>query len=306
MVPMAMSNGTTKASPTHHSGRRFTTRELALVREVVETCSGLSRTELARTVCELVGWKRAAGGLKAQECLEFLERLEGSGTLALPAKQPRRPVGSRTHVPVTARGERGRDLVGDVADYAPIEVEAVETPDQRLLFRELVGRYHYLGHAVPFGAHLRYLVLACKPQRTVVGCIQFSSPAWRMAARDAWIGWDDATRERNLQRVVNNSRFLILPWVRITNLASSVLSAATRCVKRDWPHHYAVEPLLVETLVDTSRYRGHCYLAANWICVGQTTGRGRMDREHLRHGQAIKTVWVYPLVKGAAQRLRQG
>ena len=299
-----MSTGTEKSDPTQHSGREFTAKELALVREVVESCSGLSRTELARTVCELLGWKRAAGGLKAQECREFLERLEAAGALALPDKQPRRPVGSRTHVPVTALGERGRDLVGDVIDYAPIEVEAVETAEQRLLFRELVGRYHYLGHAVPFGAHLRYLVFASRPQRAVVGCIQFSSPAWRMAARDAWIGWEDDTRERNLQRVVNNSRFLILPWVRVTNLASRVLSLAVRRVERDWPRRYAVEPLLVETLVDPSRYRGHCYLAANWICVGQTAGRGRMDREHRRHGTAVKTVWVYPLVKDASQRLR--
>jgi hypothetical protein len=300
-----MSTGTKKGDPTYHSGRGFTARELTLVREVVESCSGLSRTELARTICELLGWKRSAGGLKAQECREFLERLEVAGAVALPDRQARRPVGSRTHVPVTARGERGCDLVGDIVDYGPIELEAVETPDQRLLFRELVGRYHYLGHAVPFGAHLRYLVFASQPERTVVGCLQFSSPAWRMAARDAWIGWEDGTRERNLQRVVNNSRFLILPWVRVTNLASHVLSLATRRVERDWPRRYAVEPLLVETLVDPSRYRGHCYLAANWICVGQTTGRGRMDREHLRHGQAVKTVWVYPLVKDAARRLRQ-
>jgi hypothetical protein len=234
-----------------------------------------------------------------------LERLDAVGGLALPDKQLRRPVGSRTHVPVTARGDRGRDLVGEVSELAPIELEAVETPDQRLLFRELVGRYHYLGHAVPFGAHLRYLVFASKPEATVVGCLQFSSPAWRMAARDAWVGWEDGTRERNLQRVVNNSRFLILPWVRVTNLASKVLSLATRRVQLDWSRRYAVEPLLVETLVDPSRYRGHCYLAANWICVGQTVGRGRMDREHRRHGVAVKTVWVYPLVKDAAQRLRQ-
>lgn len=304
MVPVSMSKGTGNSGGAYHCGREFTAEELALVREVVESCSGLSRTELARTVCELLGWTRAAGGLKAWECLEFLARLEVAGVLALPEKQRRRPVGSRTHVPVTARGERGRDLVGDVADFAPIELEAVETPDQRLLFRELVGRYHYLGHAMPFGAHLRYLVLASTPQRAVVGCVQFSSPAWRMAARDVWIGWDDGTRERNLQRVVNNSRFLILPWVRVSNLASRVLSVATRRMERDWPQRFAVEPLLVETLVDPRRYRGHCYLAANWICVGQTTGRGRMDREHRRHGQAVKTVWVYPLVQHAAQRLR--
>jgi len=305
MVPVAMAHGTETETPTRYSGRKFTPKELTLVREVVESCSGLSRTELARTVCELLAWKRPSGELKAQECREFLERLESAGVLGLPGKERRRPLGSRTRVPVTARGERGRELVGEVGEFAPIELEAVETPDQRLLFRELVGRHHYLGHAVPFGAHLRYLVYASRPERTAVGCVQFSSPAWRMAVRDAWIGWDDATRQRNLQRVANNSRFLILPWVRVENLASSVLSLAVRRLWVDWPRRYGVEVLLVETLVDTSRYRGHCYRAANWIRLGETAGRGRMDREHLRHGASTKTVLVYPLVKDAAHRLRQ-
>jgi len=305
MVPVAMDHGTETEAPSRYSGRKFTPKELILIREVVESCSGLSPKELAQTVCELLGWKRPSGGLKAQECWEFLERLESAGVLELPEKQRRRPLGSRTSVPVTARGDRGRDLVGEVGDFAPIEIEAVQAEDQRLLFRELVGRHHYLGHKVPFGALLRYLVYASRPERAVVGCVQFSSPAWRMAARDAWIAWDDATRQRNLQRVVNNSRFLILPWVRVKNLASRVLSLATRRLIVDWPRRYGVEVLLVETLVDTSRYSGHCYRAANWIRLGETTGRGRMDREHLRHGASTKTVLVYPLVKDAARRLRQ-
>lgn len=287
------------------SGRDFKPAELDLIREVVQSCSGLSRKELAQTVCELLGWRRLSGALKWRECGDFLDRLEAAGRLALPDKRPRRPKGSRTRVPVTARGERGRDLVGEVSELSPIELEAVETTDQRLLFRELVGRHHYLGHAVPFGAHLRYLVYGSRPERTVVGCVQFSSPAWRMAARDAWIGWNDPTRQRNLQRIVNNSRFLILPWVRIQNLASVVLSLSARRVRVDWPRRYGVEILLLETLVDKSRYRGDCYRAANWICLGQTSGRGRMDRGHLRHGAAIKKVLVYPLVKHAARRLRE-
>jgi len=293
-------------APDRYNGRRFTPKELALIHEVVESCSGLSRKELAQTICELLGWKRASGRLKAQECWEFLDRLEAAGTLALPEKQRRRPVGSHTSVPVTARGEPGRDLIGEVGDFAPIEVEPVETADQRLLFRELVGRHHYLGHKVPFGAHLRYLVYASRPERAVVGCVQFSSPAWRMAVRDAWVGWDDATRERNLPRVVNNSRLLILPWVRVTNLASRLLSLVLRRLAPDWRSRYGVDVLLVETLVDTSRYHGGCYRAANWIPLGETAGRGRMDREHLRHGAATKTVLVYPLVRDAARKLREG
>jgi uncharacterized protein DUF4338 len=300
-----MSHGIERETPTRFSGRQFTPTELSLIHEIVETCSGLSRKELAQTVCELLGWKRPSGGLKARECREFLEKLDSAGALTLPEKAATRPVGSRTRVPVTERGAPGRELAGEVSEFAPIEVEVVETADQRLLFRELIGRYHYLGHKVPFGAHLRYLVYASRPVRAVVGCAQFSSPAWRMATRDAWIGWDDATRKRNLQRVVSNSRFLLLPWVRIQNLASVVLSLSVRRLGIDWPARYGVEVRLVETLVDAHRYSGHCYRAANWICLGQTTGRGRMDYAHLRHGAATKTVWVYPLVKDAPRRLRQ-
>jgi hypothetical protein len=300
-----MAQETEPEAPDRYCGRRFRPKELALIREVVESCAGLSRKELAQTICELLGWKRRSGRLKALECGEFLERLEAAGVLALPQRQRRRPLGSHTSVPVTARGERGAELVGEVGNFAPIEIEAVETLDQRLLFRELVGRHHYLGHKVPFGAHLRYLLYACRPERTVVGCIQFSSAAWRMAVRDAWIGWDDTTRRRNLPQVVNNSRFLLLPWVRVKNLASTMLSLALRRVRADWPRHYGVEVLLAETLVDTARYSGHCYRAANWIHIGQTTGRGRMDREHVRHGASIKALWVYPLVRNAVKRLRE-
>jgi hypothetical protein len=285
-------------------GRDFKPAELELMREVVHSCPGLSQKELAQTVCELLGWKRPSGALKARECLEFLQRLAAEGQVGLPDKRPRRPKGSRTRVPVTARGERGCELVGEVGEFSPIELEAVETSDQRLLFRELVGRHHFLGHTVPFGAHLRYLAYISRPEQTVVGCVQFSSPAWRMAVRDAWIGWDEPARQLNLQRIVNNSRFLILPWVRVRNLASVVLSLALRRVRLDWPRRYGVEILLVETLVDQGRYRGDCYRAANWICLGQTSGRGRMDRRHLRHGAAVKTVFVYPLVKDAARHLR--
>jgi hypothetical protein len=304
MVPVAMNPGA-EARGERFSGREFKPAELELIREVVQSCSGLSQKELAHTVCELLSWRRPSGALKTRECLEFLQRLDTAGFVGLPDKRPWRPKGSRTRVPVTGRGERGRELVGEVGEFSPIELDVVETADQRLLFRELVGGHHYLGHAVPFGAHLRYLAYASRPERTVVGCVQFSSPAWRMAARDAWVGWDEPTRQRKLQRIVNNSRFLILPWVRIRNLASVVLSLAVRRVRLDWPRRYGVEILLVETLVDASRYRGDCYRAANWIYLGQTSGRGRMDRRHLRHGAAVKAVFVYPLVSDAARRLKE-
>lgn len=295
-----------EASNATFCGRLFTPSELELVREVLGTFGGLSRIELARTVCELLEWTRPNGGLKGRECLDLLERLERDGLIELPEKRPGRPVGTRTRVPHTAEGDPRPPLQGEISTFQPIVLEQVQDQEQRLLFRELVGRHHYLGHAVPFGAHLRYLAYASKPERVVVGGLQFSSPAWRIAVRDRWIGWDEATRKRNLQRIVNNSRFLILPWVRVRNLASTVLSLGARGVEQDWPARYGIEPLLFETLVDRSRYGGGCYRAANWVELGVTAGRGRMDREHARHDASPKTVLIYPLVRNVCRRLREG
>jgi hypothetical protein len=287
------------------SGRSFDRRELALIQEVVGSCGGLSRMELAHTVCELLGWTRSNGGLKARECREFLERLEAEGVLRLPAKRAGKPVGTRTRVPVTAQGEVQPRLVASVSDVQPIQLVAVASREERLLFRELVGRHHYLGYAVPFGAQMQYLVYGCEPERRVLACLQFLSAAWRMAARDQWIGWGGAARERNLPRVVNNSRFLIMPWVEVPNLASTILSLAARRLKEDWPRRYGTVPLLLETLVDPVRYRGGCYRAANWQEVGVTSGRGRMDREHLRHQAAPKIVFVYALARDARRKLQE-
>ena len=286
------------------AGRRFTPHELTLIREVVDSCGGLSRMELAHTICELIGWKRPQGSLKGRECREFLERLQTQGVVTLPEKLAGRPAGSVTRVPRTERGEAGEELVGPVSRFAPVVMQPVVEPDERLWFRELVGRYHYLGHRVPYGAHLRYLVFVSKPERQVVGCLQFSSAAWRLSVRDRWIGWSDQTRSHRLQRIVCNSRFLILPWVHVKNLASCVLAQAAKRLPKDWRARYSVEPLLIETLVDPRRYTGSCYKAANWVCLGSTAGRGRMDRAKKRQGAEPKLVFVYPLARHAVQRLR--
>lgn len=285
-------------------GHGVSSRGLDLVRTIIGDYPTLSREELAATVCELLEWKRPTGRLKARECREWLERLSAAGMIALPPKRAGRPGGTATSIPRTARGEAQPVVSGTVRDIAPILIERVTTPDQRRLFRELVGRYHYLGHTVPFGAHLRYLVVASQPVRQVVGCVQFSSAAWRMAARDRWIGWNDRTRARHLPRVVNNSRLLILPWVRVKNLASTILSQAARALVADWPRLYGVTPLLLETLVDPVRFDGASYRAGNWIVVGTTSGRGRADRTH-RAVRRPKRVLLYPLVREAAQHLRE-
>jgi hypothetical protein len=188
-----------------------------------------------------------------------------------------------------------------VEQFAPLNIELVESRQQRQLFRQLLSRYHYLGYAMPYGARLQYLVYVSRPRREVVGCVQFSSPAWRMKVRDQWIGWDDATRQLRLQHIVNNSRLLVV--ARIRNLASMVLSGVLRRLRTDWRRQYGLDPWLVETLVDGQRFYGGCYRAANFIVLGETSGRGRMDRTHQRHGAQIKTVLVYPLVKNARRRL---
>lgn len=285
-------------------GREFTAKEVTLIREVVDVCSGLSRFELANTVCELLDWKRPGGGLKMRECRDLLEVLESRGVLTLPAKKTCGNTAPRKSRSPSADEPAHSGLCGSVEAFSPLEVAQVTTQRQRELFRDLVSQRHYLGYAMPFGARLQYLVYVNRPRREAVGCVQFSSAAWRMKARDRWIGWDDATRRRRLQQVVNNSRLLVL--ARMDNLASAMLSRVLRRLPDDWQRQYGVRPLLAETLVDRQRFHGGCYRAANWIELGQTSGRGRMDREHKRHGAAVKTVLVYPLVKNAAALLARG
>lgn len=286
-------------------GRQFAASEITLIREVVSTCPGLSRKELANTISELVGWSRANGSLKEAESLSLLARLESAGLLTLPEKRKRRPVGSTTSIPHTAEGEAGEELRGRVDSFCPVLVERVSNLKTRQRYRELIDRYHTLGYRVPFGAHLEYLVSISQPKPTVVGCLQFSSAAWRLQVRDEWIGWDDQTRARNLPQVVNNSRLLLLPWVSIQNLVSAMLARALKQLPRDWQAQYGVTPLVVETFVDAERYTGACYRAANWKELGQTSGRGRDDRQHRRHGARPKRVFVYPLRRDALKRLRK-
>ena len=254
-------------------------------------------------MCELLEWKRPGGGLKGRECRDLLERLESQGVLALPAKKSQGAIQSRKSTAPAGDEQAYSELTGSVEEFTPINVELVQSRGQRQLFKELVSRYHYLGYAMPYGARLQYLCYVGRPRREVVGCMQFSSPAWRMKLRDQWIGWDDVTRGRSLQHIVNNSRFLVLAKIR--NLASMLLSCALRRLRTDWQKLYGEDPWLVETLVDRKRFHGGCYRAANFIVLGETSGRGRMDRAHQRHGAEVKTLMVYPLVRHAGRRLRE-
>lgn len=279
-------------------GRTFGPSELDLMRQVAREFSGLGVTEIARTICELLEWTRPSGGLKNHECRQVLERLQAAGFLKLPEV---RNLGGRGPRRVDGSGACSQPAgAGAASECEPLELALVEGPAESRRWREQMERYHYLGCRVPFGANLRYWV---RHSERDLACLLWTSPAWKMRARDVWIGWSDEQRRGNLQSIVNNARFLILPWVQVKGLASKILALSARQMPRDWERRYGCRPLLLETVVDAARFRGTCYRAANWIHVGQTTGRGRMDRKHEAHGQAIKKIYVYPLVRDARQRL---
>lgn len=291
------------ASNPSFCGRPLSSAELNLIRDITEEFGTLGRTEIASTVCELLQWVRPTGKLKTVECRAFLEALEVDGLLRLPPRRSqKRP--ERQTPPARSSEASAAALEGSLKEFQPLRVEPVSTADDQTLWRSWVEQYHYLGYRIPFGAHLRYFVQITVARQLVrVGALQFSSPAWRMAAREQWLGWSDSARRNNLQQVVSNSRFLILPWVRIRNLASSALAQAARRLPDDWEATYGIRPVLLETLVDPSRFGGTCYRAANWIEVGLTSGRGRQDREHRRHGTAPKKIFLLPLAGNARSLL---
>lgn len=281
-------------------GRRLSRDDWDVIREIIDTC-GLSRWQLAMTICECLGWLRPNGNPKTRECFEWLGVVAELGVLAIPAVQARKPQ-VRTLIEHTDVGRERPVREGTLGDVRPVEIELVKTSSQRAVWRELVDRHHYLGDAVPYGAQLRYLLWISTPDRGIAGCLQFSSPAWKLETRDRWLGWDDSMRLEHLQRIVNNSRFLILPWFRIKGLASHILSRAAGRLVDDWEEAYAVRPVLLETFVETGRFSGTCYKAANWIALGETAGRGRQDRANL-WAEPVKTCFVRPLVGDFRRRL---
>jgi hypothetical protein len=172
-----------------------------------------------------------------------------------------------------------------------IQIVPVESVAEQQLLRDLLGAYHYLGYQQPTGPSVGYL--AYWQDRPLAG-VRFGPSAWKVTARDVFIGWTSVQRRRGLKQLVNNDRFLILPWVRVPQLASFVLGRIGRRLAQDWRRVYQESIVLAETFVDSERFAGTCYRAANWLCLGQSRGRGRNDREHTG-GQPIKSVWCYPL-----------
>jgi len=280
------------------AGRCFSPDELALIRQAAIDYAPLGITEIARTICEWLNWQRPNGRLKNHECRLLLERLQHQGLLTLPALRRSGRRGPRT-VSTDTQSDAQTPIQCRLAELEPLRLTLIDDCDSSL-WRQYIQRYHYLGCRVPVGAHLRYFVYSAQGQ--ILACLLWTSPAWKMAARDRWIGWSKDQRVHHLQFIVNNSRFLILPWVQVKGLASTILARSARQVPRDWRQHYGYTPLLLETLVDVTRFNGTCYRAANWIALGQTTGRGRMDRHHKARG-TLKRNFVLPLHRRVQQRL---
>jgi hypothetical protein len=278
------------------SGRKFTRRQLQKVQETVMMFPNLSRKELALTVCEHLNWKNPAGKLKVNSGLTLLEHLENLGIVTLPEKKATEKRVYRT--PAFSKPPDESPIAGTLEEIGPITLRRVTSTENREDyedFKAYLHTCHYLGYKHPFGSYIGYFAVAEASQRKL-GCLLFSaSAAWALAPRDRWIGWEEKHRKKLLHLILSNDRFLIFPWVQVPNLASHILSLATRQVGNDWVDIYRYRPVLIETFVDTTKYVGTCYRSANWECLGQTSGRGFFDPKNERK-ETIKEIFVYPLI----------
>jgi hypothetical protein len=274
-------------------GREVSGADIELIRDLLVEHPQWGRTRLSEELCGRWGWRNAQGCPKDMAARTLLLKLERGGYLRLPPRQRPSSNGLRNrHVPVV---EPATDPIrGTLRDLRPLSVSVATPGSQDLrLFNGLLARYHYLGHRNTVGENLRYLVR--DRHGRPVACALFGSAAWKCAARDAFLGWERTARERNLQRLTNNTRFLVLPWVLVPLMASHVLGLLARRIRTDWQAKYGHPVQAMETFVDRDRFQGTCYRAANWLRLGATQGRTRNDRKH-RIRTAIKDVYLYPLV----------
>ena len=271
-------------------GRRFFDEEVAAISKFIAEHPSACRREIARWTCEQIGWLTPGGQLKEMSCRVALLRLQALGFLELP--RPRKRSGNwRPYVPGDSIVVPEQGLGCPVEQLPGLLLRRVKTKEDSRLWNEAVSRFHYLGYRRLPGAQLRYLI---ESARGLLGVLGFGASAWKAAPRDRWIGWSDAQRKARLHLVVNNARFLILPWVRSQNLASWALSRCARRLPSDWQERYGYRPVLLETFVERGRFHGTCYKAANWRYLGDTQGRGKLDR-HRKAALPVKKIYVYPL-----------
>jgi Domain of unknown function (DUF4338)/Transposase DNA-binding/Transposase Tn5 dimerisation domain len=283
-------------------GQRIDEKIIARIQTIIEGNPNAKRGALSRQICEQLEWRSRNGRLREVSCRKVLSRLYRDRKIRL-ADAASFPVRRRKVELEQVRPEAIRE--GVLQDFQPIELVGIGSGDSETsrLWNDLMDRYHYLGSGPLCGAQLRYLIQSEK--HGWIGGLSFSAAAWRVQARDQWIGWSNEIRERNLNQIVANSRFLIVPRWRVPHLASHVLALAMKCLGSDWRGRYGYEPVLVETFIDKERFEGTCYRAANWIEVGETQGRGRQDASHRRQC-SIKRIFLYALDAGARQRLCEG
>jgi len=281
-------------------GRTITPQDVTVIRELLQEHPNWSRRRLSQEVCALWNWRNAKDQLRDMACRTVLLRLHRDDEIVLPTPC-HNGNNERRHCTVSQPPYHTTPINAPLCALTPLHF-VIPRPNssEDHLFKYLMQRYHYLGFKHVPGQNMRYLALdrVGRP----VACLLFAAAAWKVAARDQFIGWAPATRESNLVFITNNARFLILPWINVKCLASHILSKMNRCIRFDWLEKYGHPVHLLETFVDRSRYRGVCYRAANWINLGTTLGRTRNDRLH--HIQsAIKDVYVYPLSKHFRRKL---
>jgi hypothetical protein len=284
-----------------YRGRVVTVEEIVFIRELIAAYPGSSRRTLSTKLCEAWQWRQANGALRDMVCRGLLLMLERAGQIDLP------PVTYLRHNPLSRRARPAPILLdqtpiaGKLSELGPIEFQQVRRSIDEPLFNSLIEQHHYLGYDQPVGEHLKYLIEAGgRP----LACLAWSSAPRHLGSRDHFIGWSAEARRRNIRFLAYNTRFLILPWVRVEHLASHLLGRMTARLSADWEQVYGHPIYLAETFVDTERFRGTCYRAANWVPVGRTTGRGKDDRTH-RVNRSIKEVLALPLHRRFRQLLSE-
>lgn len=269
------------------SGRMFSPEDIEMIQWARKTYPKLPRYELAGTVCELLGWTTPAGRAKQIQCVAFLEKLETEGIIQLPPLDTTKQ--NKCRVRLKEIEFDTSEKTGEVSNYEPIRLVIAKSGHELKRWRAYINQYHMLGDKQMFGSRLQYFV---KSGDTELGCMQFSASSWSLEERDKWIGWTESDRKIRLHLIVNNSRFLVFPWVHVRNLASKALSLAAKQIQQDWLQEYCYAPVLLETFVDTEKFQGISYKAANWVYLGDTKGAGRTGRKDTLSRKAI---FMYPL-----------
>lgn len=274
-----------------YCGRDFSAAELDLIRSIIARAQEHpTREAIARAVCQSLAWVKPNGGPKLMTARVALLRMHRDGIIDLPPPLHGNGNG-HWHPQPTPATDPGPLLTGTRRDLGALALHRVACRNDSRLWNELIERYHYLGYTPLPGAQIRYLI---RNENRLLGAIGMGAAAWKVAPRDRFIGWTPTQREKHLHLVINQARFLILPWVRVKNLASSVLGLLVTQVASDWEELYAYRPVLMETFVEQNRFHGTCYRAANWIYVGQTQGRGKLDIHKLKD-KPIKDIFLFPL-----------